>query len=159
MLFLDVKSSVINFSESRTSLVALFKVVLNSVSWFLGSYCGEPIWVEKFTNIGTLIPVRSGKNLPNSTFPDKSNRVLSSLFRSLTRRSLEPKPMVLLLPEIVISAKSANLAFNLAVAAQPPRSSKSVNRSSLNQISADLSKPSSKPGVAKFLKGLRTPNI
>ena len=145
--------------ESFSCLLAFASVVLNSVSRFRGSYCGEPTWVEKLTNIGTFIPDFSGKNLPSSMFPETSNNTLSSRLRSLTLRSMEPKPKVLLLPEIVISAKSASFAFIRAVAPQPPPSSKSVSLSSLNQICADLSSPSSSRGLASFRNGFRTPSI
>ena len=148
-----------NLIESRSCLLEFSKVVLNSVSIFRGSYCGDPTCEEKFTNIGTLIPERSEKNLPNSTFPDTSIKTSSSRLRSLTLRSIEPNPMVLLLPEIVISAKSASFAFILAVAPHPPPSSKSVSLNSLYQICADLSNPSSSRGFATFFKGLRTPSM
>ncbi len=66
--------------------------------------------------------------------------------------------MVLIIPVTFTLAKSANFALAVAVAAQPPLLSKSLNRNSFTQISAHLSRPSS-PSVAVRFLGLRTPMI
>ena len=84
--------------------------------------------------MGTLIPAEAGKNLPNSMLVATSICTSLERLRSDTFLSTEPKPYVLLLPESVTLAKSASCAFTRPIAAQPPASSKSVKRNSLNQI-------------------------
>ncbi|MNX54765.1 hypothetical protein D3C86_855080 [compost metagenome] len=88
-----------------------------------------------------------------------SKNILSARFLSLTRFSNDPKPIVDLLPETFTSAKSASLAFILAVAAQPPRSSNSVSLISLNQTCALLSNPSSVVPFALLRDGFNIPSI
>ena len=69
---------------------------------------------------------------------------------------MEPKPIVEYIPVRFTLAKSANLALAVAVAAQPPRLSKSLRRNSFTHISAHLDRPSS-PSVAVLFLGFRTP--
>ena len=64
--------------------------------------------------------------------------------------------MVEYIPVTLTLAKSANFALAVAVAAQPPRLSKSLSRNSFTQISAHFDKPSS-PSVAVRFLGFRTP--
>ncbi|OIQ69492.1 hypothetical protein GALL_489060 [mine drainage metagenome] len=85
--------------------------------------------------------------------------VISLRLRSSIRESKAPKPAVVLLPEMVISAKSANFAFTLPIAAHPPFPLKSVARNSSNQIIPDLAMPSSVLVVDEVFIGLRTPSI
>ena len=64
--------------------------------------------------------------------------------------------MVLIVPVRFTLATSASFALAVAVAAHPPRLSKSLKRNSLTQISAHLAKPSS-PSLAVRFFGFRTP--
>ena len=87
---------------------------------------------ETSTYNGICTPLFSGKNLPSSTFPDTSYTLVSFMLRFPVCESSVPKPTVVLLPDTVTVAKSANLASSLPVAAHPPLLSKSVMRNSSN---------------------------
>ena len=121
-------------------------------------YCGFLIDSDFPKYIGILTPEFSEKNLPKSTEDDKSYWYALYFCLSFTFFSILPKPMVLKFPEIVTLPRSASLAVNLPLAAQPPYSSKSVRRSSFTQIWPHLDSPSSSLLKDVFL-GFLTPII
>src|SRR5690554_3823127 len=93
-----------------------------------------------------LKPKAWGKILSTFTLAEMSYWVEDSLALSESRVSKPPKPKVLCLMEDEITATSAILAFNRALAAQPDDLLKSVTLSSLAQIQMDLLPPPEVPG-------------
>src|SRR5690554_5284424 len=94
-----------------------------------------------------LKPKAWGKILSTFTLAEISYWVEDSLALSESLVSKPPKPKVLCLMEDEITATSAILAFNLALAAQPDDLLKSVTLSSLAQIQLDLLLPPDVPGL------------
>ena len=146
-----------NLRLSRSSWVSTAaKDSLKLISGSSGLNCGFLKLSLKLKNIGNLMPASWGKNLSRFTLVWTPYERSANLFRSLTVWSIDPKPMVLIVPVRFTLATSASLALAVAVAAHPPRLSKSLKRNSLTQISAHLAKPSS-PSLAVRFFGFRTP--